>query len=82
MARRVAMGGHGIPENDIRRRFERSRANFLTLYIPLADEFTVLDNSRDDIARIVAQGGTYGISVIEPDLWKTFNHPQTKREPS
>ncbi|MGK7897585.1 MAG: zeta toxin family protein, partial [Xenococcus sp. (in: cyanobacteria)] len=36
VARRVASGGHNIPEPTIRRRYERGRKNFVELYAPLA----------------------------------------------
>jgi predicted ABC-type ATPase len=39
VARRVAQGGHGIPEARLRRRFELSLEYFDTLYKPLADEW-------------------------------------------
>ena len=42
---RVAEGGHNIPEQDIRRRFERSWINFQTLYKPLADRWIIFDTS-------------------------------------
>ena len=42
---RVAHGGHNIPEQDIRRRFERSWHNFNTFYKQLADSWTVFDTS-------------------------------------
>lgn len=45
---RVKEGGHAIPEPDIRRRFNRSRQNFSTLYQGLADEWIVFDNSGDE----------------------------------
>ena len=37
VARRVAAGGHGIPELDIRRRYARGRVLFAELYRPQAD---------------------------------------------
>ena len=45
VAQRVAEGGHDIPEAVIRRRFARSRANFLELYRDVADEWQAYDNS-------------------------------------
>ncbi|MDY6973945.1 MAG: zeta toxin family protein [Thermodesulfobacteriota bacterium] len=42
---RVAQGGHNVPEQDIRRRFERSWDNFNTLYKPLADSWIIFDTS-------------------------------------
>ena len=35
---RVALGGHDVPPDVIRRRFGRSLNNFFNLYVPLADE--------------------------------------------
>lgn len=39
--KRVAAGGHGIPEEVIRRRFEKSMIYFETVYKPLVDEWYV-----------------------------------------
>ena len=47
IAQRVKMGGHGIPNADVRRRFDRSRRNFTTVYAPLADLWTVWDNQPE-----------------------------------
>ncbi len=44
---RVAKGGHNVPEQDIRRRYERSWDNFNTLYKPLADSWAIFDTSGD-----------------------------------
>ena len=57
------MGGHDIRETDIRRRFERSRQNFVNLYMPVADQFTLFDNSTDDSATVVAQGVAGAVTV-------------------
>jgi predicted ABC-type ATPase len=45
VARRVASGGHSIPEDVIRRRYERGRKNLISLYLPLCDGWMVFDNS-------------------------------------
>ena len=39
VALRVKLGGHHVPEDDIRRRYERSLRHFLEDYLPLADEW-------------------------------------------
>jgi predicted ABC-type ATPase len=59
---RVAAGGHAIPESDVRRRFERSIHNFLHIYRPLLDVWSLFDNSttkphliakeEDDITKV------------------------------
>jgi predicted ABC-type ATPase len=45
VAARVRQGGHDVPAADVVRRFERGWVNFLTVYKPLADEWTVYENS-------------------------------------
>ena len=51
VAHRVDMGGHPVPETDLRRRFERSRAN-LEIYKPLVDRWEVWE-SRDGATILV-----------------------------
>lgn len=45
VAKRVAQGGHDIPEAVIRRRFAAGRANFEKLYAPLVDAWALYDNT-------------------------------------
>lgn len=45
VAARVSMGGHDVPEADVRRRFSRSWRNFTHLYTPLASRWWVFDVS-------------------------------------
>ena len=47
IAARVRQGGHDIPRNDVLRRFHRSWRNFVDLYQPLADTWSVYDNSSE-----------------------------------
>lgn len=42
---RVVRGGHDVPEQDIRRRFERSWINFNLFYKHLADSWIIFDTS-------------------------------------
>ena len=46
MQERVAQGGHHIPEDVIRRRFAAGRANFETLYEPIANAWALYDSSQ------------------------------------
>ncbi|MGD0061410.1 MAG: Zeta toxin family protein [Verrucomicrobiia bacterium] len=41
---RVKMGGHAVPETDIRRRFGRSLRHFVNDYAPLADRWALWDS--------------------------------------
>lgn len=45
VAARVREGGHGVAEADVVRRFSRGWTNFTNVYRPLADVWTVYDNS-------------------------------------
>ncbi len=47
IAARVRQGGHDVPKDDVIRRFERSWQNFVRVYQPLADAWTVYDNSTE-----------------------------------
>jgi predicted ABC-type ATPase len=45
IAARVREGGHNVPRSDVVRRFSRRWENFKGIYQPLADVWTVYDNS-------------------------------------
>lgn len=45
VALRARMGGHDVPEADIRRRFDRGRRNFELVYRPIVDAWAVWDCS-------------------------------------
>lgn len=48
VAARVAQGGHDIPEDVIRRRFQQGWLNFERLYRPLVNHWELYDNSEDE----------------------------------
>ena len=47
VASRVKQGGHHVPRADVLRRFARGWQNFQDAYKPLADAWTVYDNSGE-----------------------------------
>ncbi len=55
IAARVEQGGHDVPRVDVLRRFQRSWHNFHTLYRPLADTWSVYENSSD-APRLLEEG--------------------------
>lgn len=55
IATRVRQGGHNVPSRDVIRRFNRSWKNFQMAYAPLADSWTVYDNSKRP-ATVVEEG--------------------------
>ncbi|MEG4323463.1 MULTISPECIES: hypothetical protein [unclassified Microcoleus] len=63
VARRVASGGHSIPEDVIRRRYERGLRNLIALYLPLCDNWIIYDNSHET-AQLVAEGSIEQEQII------------------
>ncbi len=55
IAMRVKQGGHAVPRADVVRRFKRGWENFLSVYRPLADTWTIYDNTGD-APRLLEQG--------------------------
>lgn len=53
---RVALGGHHIPDDVIRRRFAAGLVNFEQLYKPLVDEWFLYDNA-DIVPKLIDKGG-------------------------
>ncbi len=66
---RVAMGGHDVPADTVRRRYARSISYFLTLYTPLADDWTVYDNSSLNQAAMIASCAQGILNILEPTPW-------------
>ncbi len=67
---RVRLGGHDVPEDDVRRRYDRSLKNFFDLYLPLADEWSLFDNSEHGRASLVASQGAGGLIVKDSIRWQ------------
>ena len=74
---RVALGGHDVAPEVVRRRFTRSVENFFTLYAPLADEWTVFDNSTPPHAKLVAALVGHRKTVMEPSTWNKLQKLRT-----
>ncbi len=68
---RVKEGGHDVPAEDIRRRFKRSRRNFLDLYQLLCDFWIVYNNSGPAPVEIAQQAGR-GVEVFNETLYRSF----------
>jgi len=52
---RVSTGGHSIPENTIRRRYEAGIHNLFELYLHISDYWMITDNSMSPMA-VIATG--------------------------
>jgi predicted ABC-type ATPase len=62
--RRVESGGHSIPEDVIRRRYDRGRKNLTSLYLPLCDTWIVYNNSSEALV-LVARKNAQGQPIID-----------------
>ena len=73
VASRVSRGGHHVPEEIVRRRYQRSAWNFFHLYEMLTDGWSFHDNSGATGPNLVARrpaGGT--LEVLDPRCWRLF----------
>jgi predicted ABC-type ATPase len=70
---RVRAGGHDVAEDVVRRRFNKGLRNFWMLYAPLADAWSVYDNSSSPDPVLMASGGKDRmVEVVDPDYWEEF----------
>lgn len=78
VAKRVQLGGHHVPEETIRRRYERGLRNFFQLFLPLADFWQFYDNEFPDRPRILAEGHGTITEVKEPTTWQMIQNKWAK----
>lgn len=69
---RVRRGGHDVPEDTIRQRYQRSLINFWTGYRHEADAWFVYDNSEDDTVLVSAGHRGDPPVVGDPARWDLF----------
>ena len=68
---RVEQGGHSVPSEDVKRRFERSLENFLKEYRPLADQWMLFDNSQTT-PQLIARKQNANIDVLNSNLFESI----------
>lgn len=66
VASRVREGGHSIPTDTIKRRFQMGIRNFAQLYRKLADDWYIIDASKA-IPSISCRGNSDGVEVVDED---------------
>jgi predicted ABC-type ATPase len=77
VAERVRQGGHHVREDVVRRRFWRGLTNFLHIYRPLANMWTMSDNSGSEPV-IVARGEHDGVTeVLDQDRYERIERSTT-----
>ena len=67
---RVALGGHDVPADVVKRRFGRSLQNFFQLYAGVADEWMMFDNSSGHTAQTVAHLTNGQQTIEDTTLWR------------
>ena len=70
---RVRAGGHHVAEEVVRRRYGAGLKNFWRLYQPLADAWSVYDNSESAKSLPIASGGREEPFLVrDQDSWASF----------
>ena len=70
---RVEEGGHNIPEQTIRRRYDLGISNMFNLYIPIADYWMFIDNSRTPF-EVLAEGQRIEETVKNKFVWNQLKN--------
>lgn len=69
---RVSHGGHYVPEDTVRRRYQRGISNFFLLYQSLADEWMFYDNRQSQAPILLAKGSGTIEQVIDAETWRAI----------
>jgi predicted ABC-type ATPase len=69
VARRVSQGGHNIPTDTVLRRYYASVWNMRNLYLPLADEAEIYDNTDRKRVMIAEKRENLALFVHDPERW-------------
>ena len=67
---RIKMGGHSVPEETIRRRYNSGIKNFFNLYQPLLDGWKFYDNSNMNNVSLIASGSKDNVIIENKTIWK------------
>jgi hypothetical protein len=70
VGKRVAAGGHSIPEDAIRRRYERGLENLFRDYLGIADSWRIVDNTSLPPGRLIAWRDLRSdLEIADAALW-------------
>ena len=71
--RRVKSGGHNIPEDVIKRRYEAGIKNLFSLYLPLADSYVIFNNSGFTPQILAELTDSEGFRIFDQESWEKLN---------
>lgn len=74
---RVKEGGHNIPEETIRRRYENGLLNFFTIFRPVVDEWMFIDNSEEP-SEIIAESSGSKTEILNHAKWLLLTNKYSK----
>jgi predicted ABC-type ATPase len=79
VAHRVKEGGHAVPPDVVRRRYYSSIVNMRTLYLPLADEVEIYDNSgwRRTLIATRREGGI--LVIRDSRCWEKIKRTRNEK---
>jgi predicted ABC-type ATPase len=69
---RVSAGGHNVPNDDVRRRFERSINNFFNLYAPLLSTWMLFNNAGMQ-PELIAKKENGHVKIVNKILFDNIN---------
>jgi len=86
VARRVAAGGHDIPEDVIRRRYERGLENLFGDYVDAVNSWQLVDNTSAPPPRLIAvRYARTGVRIFDNRIWTTlaarYMKPRAEQQP-
>ena len=83
VAARVRRGGHHVPDDTIRQRWSRSAENLFRLYLPLADDWSLFNNTHNGEPRLIATGhGDVSYDVHDSASWELLTKAANHDRPS
>jgi len=77
--KRVEEGGHHIETEVIRRRYSRGLQNLFSIYLPLATEYLIYDNSKGKPELVVARLIDREIQITNSPLWEKLKEIAHKK---
>jgi predicted ABC-type ATPase len=77
--KRVEEGGHHIETEVIRRRYSRGLQNLFSIYLPLATEYLIYDNSKGKPELVVARLIDKEIQINNSPLWEKLKEIAHKK---
>lgn len=70
VAQRVKEGGHNVPTDVIRRRFQLGISNLVNLFIPICDSVLVFNNVKTPAQLIARKEEKLSrVEIVEPEMW-------------